>query len=235
MTGSARWRDSLPQAPKKKSVKPVRHAAAVGHLDLAAAVNRFVTPTRWIMPGIDIDVVSDGPDDSGTELSQSMLQAIRSALPDAIVARGVNDMVVQISRRLNGSPIHRLRIYGHGVPGQVWLGCGRARPWMCQHVLGVDGGGQGLNDVDLRRIRGLFAADGFVTIHGCNFAQGPLGRKALHFVSSIWSVVVRASAAAQWAQLAGNLAVTNLQPPVLTARNITAGAIPETPITVQWQ
>jgi hypothetical protein len=186
------------------------------------------------MPGIDIDVVSDGPDNSGTDLSQSTLQNMRSSLPDAIVARNVHHMIMQIGARLDRAPldsrqIHLLRIYSHGVPGNAFIGSGRGYP-TAEQTLGVDDQGLMLNTADLRRIRGLFSSDGLVTVHGCNFAAGKRGCAALHGLSSIWSVRVRASAAAQWGRLAGNLMVTRLQPPVLEAADLSPRAIPETPI-----
>jgi hypothetical protein len=199
------------------------------------------------MPGIDIDVVSDGPDDTGSDGNGgsngrapqpylSMLAGLRLSLPDAIGARGVYHMVRQIWARLDRAPrgsqqIHQLRIFGHGVHGQVWIGSGRRYPTEDQQILGVDEDqGPMLNSSDLRRIRGMFSSDGFVTIHGCNYAQGTRGYAALHGLSSTWSVRVSASSAPQVAQQAGNQFVTRLQPPILTAADLSPGACPETPI-----
>jgi hypothetical protein len=195
------------------------------------------------MPGIDIDVVSDGPDDTGSDgddgvggrqpaLFLSMLRGIRLSLPDAIVARSVSHMTREILARLRRDgvrEIHRLRIYGHGVPGEVWIGSGRLRPAVDQ-VLGVDDRGLLRNSADLEYVRGRFAADGFVTVHGCNYAAGKRGRSALHGLSSIWSVRVSASAAAQVAQQSGAQFVTTLQPPVLTAADLSRNPTPVTPL-----
>jgi Domain of unknown function (DUF4347) len=211
------------------------------------------------MPGIDIDVVSDGRDSSGNDgfedllslrsagttrpsprTHQSMLAGMRSNLPRAIIARNVHHMVMEISARLRAAPaasrqIGLLRIFCHGVPGQAFIGCGNAFPGEDQQILGVDNQGALLNGSDLRRIRGLFGSDGLVTIHGCSFANGALGRKALNLLSAIWSVRIRASAADQVAQMSGAQFVSDLQPPVLEATNVTPGAFPETPMAAQWQ
>jgi hypothetical protein len=204
------------------------------------------------MPGIEIDVVSDGPDNSGTPLSQSTLQSMRSSLPNAIVARSVYHMVTEIGARLNRAPvdsrqIYRLHIYAHGVPGKAFIGCGLPRVEVIPYIdpgqiLGVDDQGLMLNGSDLRRIRGLFSSDGLVQVHGCNFAAGKSGYAALHGLSAIWSVRVEASSATQWGTLAGNQMVTRLQPPILRAADLTpravpweSRAIPETPIASPWR
>ncbi len=190
------------------------------------------------MPGIDIDIVSDGPDDSGSHLSQSVLQGLRASLPNAIVARNVLDMIMQMLSRLSRAAadsrsLRRIRIYGHGTPGQCFIGSGRNYPTE-EQTLGANDQGLMFNATDLRRIRGLFDSDALVTVHGCNFAQGKIGITALRELSSLWSVRVMASAAAQWSSSAGNSTVTQLQPPILTAHNISPHAVPETPLPNPW-
>src|SRR5689334_16640049 len=94
------------------------------------------------MSAIDIDVVSDGPDDTGSDgndgicrpgavcapqLHLSMMAGTRLSLPDAIVARSVPHMVREIlarMRREGADRIHRLRIFAHGRPGEMFIGGG---------------------------------------------------------------------------------------------------------------
>jgi hypothetical protein len=62
-----------------------------------------------------------------------------------------------------------------------------------------------------------------------------LGRAALHGLSSVWSVRVRASSAAQFMTLSGNPSTDmRLQPPIAAAADLSSNAQPETPIANPW-
>jgi hypothetical protein len=112
-------------------------------------------------------------------------------------------MVAKVLLRAKGTTIDSLRIFGHGAPGQQWVG-----------------GGFGSGTPDLTRIRAqaIRFADGFlqdrpllmqlcgqftaggsptdpkglVELHGCSVGKTSLGHRLARMLAELWSVRVRA-------------------------------------------
>lgn len=154
---------------------------------------------------INIDVVADGG-----EFDHAILRAA-DMIDGEVRCSSVSDMVQKVRQRAGDQKIRRLRVYAHGNAGVV--ACGRSPVQLsldnsAQHIerhqgiyiaayhhRATDGSGRVrdtypiLNDLTLRRLRGMFERsserEGYVELHVCNVAEGPLGEALLQGLANI--------------------------------------------------
>ncbi|HVK84098.1 MAG TPA: DUF4347 domain-containing protein [Kofleriaceae bacterium] len=130
---------------------------------------------------IDIDYIGNGDD--------HVMRVERALTFGEVIGGSVQEMVDVILERAQARPIRKLTITGHGSPGR-------------QGVQDAEGGlhldMRAVDRDQLRRLRGHFAPDAIVVLHGCNVGAGPKGEALLLMLSELWGgVSVRAGTAYQ--------------------------------------
>ena len=108
-----------------------------------------------------------------------------------IAVKSVRDMVDKVLARAKGhggaGSIYRLNIYGHAGPGNQSVGSGRgSAPGKTITATNVT-----KYRPILSRLKPYFAADGMVTLHGCEVAKGKIGTSLLKSLSGIFGVPVQ--------------------------------------------
>jgi hypothetical protein len=135
-------------------------------------------------------------------LQDTAMNNARRTYPDHIPVNSVWSMVDGIIARMgatrtpNGASgpvaIGLLRIVGHGEPGLQAIGNSHDTQNRRQFI-SLDGHGHLNNREALTRLRGFFAANAVVELHGCQV--GGRGFEALRrALKALWGVSVRASA-----------------------------------------
>lgn len=134
---------------------------------------------------MNIDVVdSANGSDNGHINEQRLLH------PNAVFAGDVGQMVDRILNRLGSGSITRLRLFGHAAAGEQGMGNSEhtVKPYQ---LIQIDAQGNLTNRDQLIRLRGHFAANAVVELHGCNVALNHRGRELLRQLSALWNVRVR--------------------------------------------
>jgi Domain of unknown function (DUF4347) len=149
------------------------------------------------MVTIEVTVVDRSTDPANT--------IARQTYPDSIPAYSVQSMVDGIQQRLASaarqSPtepvvIGRLRIVGHGSPGLQGMGDSLTTQNPRQ-LIALDRHGHLLNRGVLLQLRGRFARDARVELHGCSAGRGRQGAALLHQLKALWGVGVYAGSVDQ--------------------------------------
>lgn len=159
----------------------------------------------------NLDVVDGGSDRSG------LVQNMRDWLPDAIVARDVNSMVNRILDRVNqrNDRIRRLRLWGHGNPGEQIMGGGDNPRLDGSQSITLDRDGSLLHRSQLIRLTPHLSSEfSWVELHGCYVARDG-GRDLCEKLAHLWGVPVYASADPQLSL--GN-PITRLHGAIFTGR-----------------
>lgn len=157
---------------------------------------------------VDISIISGGVDTSGfLPYIRNHIHSHQHAAPNPVevesVPQMVNAMLERCGRERNS--IRAVRIFGHGVPGCQFIGCGNREPDFDAQKLGLNRFRKTLyNQASLTLLRGYFAENGTVVLHGCNVASGSLGQIFLEKLSMLWQVSVAASEDRQINQLSGS-------------------------------
>jgi Domain of unknown function (DUF4347) len=145
------------------------------------------------MATVDVTVVDRATDPANT--------IARQTYPDSIPVYSVQSMVDAIINRLNAvarqgptepAVIGRLRIVGHGQPGLQGVGDSQTTRNPRQ-LLGLDRHGHLMHRGVLMQLRGRFASNGRVDLHGCQVGRGREGAALLHQLKALWGVPVYAS------------------------------------------
>jgi hypothetical protein len=128
---------------------------------------------------IDVDYISDTGD--------STMALDRLLTIGEVGGNNVFEMVDVILGKAKGRPIRKLTITGHGSPGHQEIGRGGS----LHTVMG------GKEKDALGKLKGHFAPDAEVVLHGCQVAAGQAGEKLLTMLSQILGVPVRGGVAIQ--------------------------------------
>jgi hypothetical protein len=162
---------------------------------------------------IDISIISAGADTTGfLPYIRNHIHSYQNALgnqraPNPVEVEGVPQMVNAMLERCGREThsIRAVRIFGHGVPGCQFIGCGNQEPEFDTQKLGLNRFRKTLyNLASLTLLRGYFAQGGNVVLHGCRVAEGSLGQIFLEKLSMLWQVSVAASEDRQINQLSGS-------------------------------
>jgi hypothetical protein len=138
---------------------------------------------------MDIVVIDSSNDDR--HVKGGALAYDRYLHPSAVLASNVNMMVEKILNRLGSSEqIQMLDIWGHGHPGSQGMG-DSAYSRAPSQLIEIDCSGQLMNRASLIRLRGRFASDGWVRLHGCHVALEHRGRELLRQLAALWQVSVQ--------------------------------------------
>ena len=156
---------------------------------------------NFYMPNVEINVIDYDPSDR-------MALIARQTYPDHILASSVRSMVDGVIGRLgsvrssSGEPavIGRLRILGHGEPGLQAIGNSHSTQNPRQFI-GLDYRGHLYNRDVLMQLRGRFAPDARVELHGCN--TGLRGQPLRSALEQLWGVRVFSSSATQYSSTPG--------------------------------
>lgn len=163
---------------------------------------------------IDLSVISGGIDTSGfLPYIRNNIQGQNDA-PNPMEVASVPEMVNMMLERCGRQPhsIRAVRIFGHGVPGCQFIGCGNQEPEFDSQKLGLNPFRKILyNHASLTQLRGYFAEGGNVVLHGCNVAAGSIGQIFLEKLAMAWQVSVAASEDRQTNQLSGSQPFDPLQ------------------------
>lgn len=137
-------------------------------------------------------------DSNGRIISPGTIHTDQVAHPNAILVSDVNQMVNQILARAGTGPnISRLRFFGHALPGYQGMANSYSSNKIPQFIA-IDRHGHLVNRADLERLRGHFAPNAVVELHGCNVALGHHGRELLRQLAELWNVRVRGGAERQF-------------------------------------
>lgn len=109
----------------------------------------------------------------------------------ALRTNSVVDLVEQVLRRSTGFEIQSLRIFGHAHEGSQSVAGGINEPDFDNLNIAIVGNGQLSHLKQLSRLKGRFAADAVVELHGCSVAAGHEGLALLRALARLWNVVVR--------------------------------------------
>lgn len=144
---------------------------------------------------MDIVVIDNSNDDR--HVKGGVLAYDRYLHPGAVLANNVNMMVEKILNRLGSSEqIQMLDIWGHGSSGSQGMG-DSAYSTAPSQLIEIDSSGQLTNRASLTRLRGRFASDGWVRLHGCNVGHGRRGRRLLRQLAALWQIPVQAGVETQ--------------------------------------
>lgn len=133
---------------------------------------------------MNIDVV-----DSASGTDNGHINEQRLLHPNAVFAGDVGQMVTLILNRIGSGNIDRLRLFGHAAAGEQ--GMGNSEHTVKPYQLIQISGGHLTNRDQLIRLRGHFAPNAVVELHGCNIALQHRGRELLRQLSALWNVRVR--------------------------------------------
>lgn len=138
---------------------------------------------------MDIVVIDNSNDDR--HVKGGVLAYDRYLHPNAVLAGNVNMMVEGILNRLGSSEqIQMLDIWGHGHSGSQGMG-ESAYSRVPSQLIEIDCSGHLTNRASLVRLRGRFASDGWVRLHGCHVGLGHCGRELLRQLAMLWQVPVQ--------------------------------------------
>lgn len=157
---------------------------------------------------IDISIISAGIDTSGfLPYIRNHIHSYEQVAPNPIEVGSVPEMVNSMLERCGRQThsIRAVRIFGHGEPGCQYIGSGNQEPAFDTQRLGLDPNLKTLyNQASLTLLRGYFAQNGNVVMHGCRVAVGTIGQMFLEKLSMLWQVSVAASENIQTNQLSGD-------------------------------
>ena len=109
------------------------------------------------------------------------------------VAEVVGGVIQQVGRN-NFNSVAKLKIFGHGWPGNQRVGGGQSTPIQLAQVIGIDGQTGSLkNQAFLALLKPYLQRDGVVQLHGCRVAEGPLGKSLLFALANLWDCRVQAA------------------------------------------
>ena len=157
---------------------------------------------------VDISIISAGVDTSGfLPYIRNHIHSYGNTAPNPVEVEGVPQMVNVMLERCGRerNSIRAVRIFGHGVSGCQFIGCGNQAPQLDTQKLGLNPHRKTLyNQASLTLLRGYFAPNGNVVLHGCHVAAGSLGQIFLEKLSMLWQVSVAASEDRQINELSGS-------------------------------
>jgi hypothetical protein len=148
------------------------------------------------MPAVELTVI----DSAGGTASYHAQRTYPDFIPAISVTTMVDGIVERLSRTA-GTPtdpaaIGLLRVIGHGSPGEQRMGDSRfsTNP---RQVIALDARGRLINREVLTQLRGYFAPNAVVELHGCNVGAGSRGEALRQALERVWGVRVRAGGVVQ--------------------------------------